>query len=110
MNNATIPYVTRNLRHLLAAPNLTETQRTIITRTLATLSEMESESKRTRPAPILTTDDDLAELVDATFSDTTIGGLAEKKPAGHGILVAGSEGIMRLASERVAAKQNEGGR
>jgi hypothetical protein len=103
--NATIPYVTRNLRHLLAAPNLTEAQRTIITRTLATLSEMESESKRTRPAPILTTDDDLAELADATFS-----GLAEKKPAARGILAAGSEGIMRLASERVAAKQNEGGR
>ncbi|MFS0562550.1 hypothetical protein AB1K91_17630 [Terribacillus sp. 179-K 1B1 HS] len=40
MNNATIPYVTRNLRHLLAAPNLTELQRTIITRTLATLSEL----------------------------------------------------------------------
>lgn len=39
MNNETIPYVTRNLRHLLVAPNLTEAQRTIITRTLATLSE-----------------------------------------------------------------------
>lgn len=43
--NETIPYVTRNLRHLLAAPNLTEAQRTILTRTLATLSEEFSEHK-----------------------------------------------------------------
>ncbi|MGG1595947.1 hypothetical protein [Terribacillus saccharophilus] len=50
MNNATIPYVTRNLRHLLAAPNLTETQRTIITRTLATLSEAFPEHVAERPS------------------------------------------------------------
>lgn len=59
MDNETIPYVTRNLRHLLAAPNLTEAQRTIITRTLATLSEAYPERAVIRPEPIVTTDDEL---------------------------------------------------
>lgn len=69
MNNETIPYVTRNLRHLLAAPNLTEAQRTIITRTLATLSELGTaypEHHDIKPSidDMLADDDDFMRKVD----------------------------------------------
>lgn len=61
MTNETIPYVTRNLRHLLAAPNLTEAQRTIITRTLATLSEVSAKQFPEHQAERPTIDDMLAD-------------------------------------------------
>jgi hypothetical protein len=71
MNNATIPYVTRNLRHLLAAPNLTETQRTIITRTLATLSEVSAKQfpeHTDEPEPSEITDEEAMENITAAFA------------------------------------------